>query len=205
MGRTMKILGISCSAQAGRLTWQAMQACLEAARSVSPELQTELLELAGQEINPCIDCGGCRELLTCSQDDWFAEQIPLLADPEIAGMIIGTPVYFGSMSGQCKLFLDRCLPFRRQGFLFRDRVGGVLAVGGSRNGGQETAIQAVHAAMLIQDMIVVGDGPPKAHFGATLWRDAAVGELDPEGLETARSLGRRVAELALRLGPPPEE
>jgi multimeric flavodoxin WrbA len=115
-------------------------------------------------------------------------------------MVIGTPVYMGSMSSQCKAFLDRTLPFRRLSFNFRNRVGGVLAVGGSRNGGQELAIQAVHAAMLIHDMVVAGDGPDAAHFGGILWNPGDRGiASDEDGLKTARNLGKRVAELALKL------
>jgi len=104
------------------------------------------------------------------------------------------------MTAQCKAFIDRCAMFRRNGWLFRNRVGGGLAVGGIRNGGQELTLQAVRAAMLCQDMICVSDGRPTAHFGATLYSGGEGGiEADEFGLETARNLGRRVAELAVRL------
>jgi hypothetical protein len=49
-------------------------------------------------------------------------------------------------------------------------------------------------------MIIVGDGRPTAHSGATLWNfakdDIAQDEM---GLETAKNLGRRVAEVALAI------
>ena len=58
------------------------------------------------------------------------------------------------------------------------------------------------AAMLCHDMICVGDGKPVAHFGAALWSGAEGGlAADKEGLETARNLGRRVAEIAKRVRP----
>jgi multimeric flavodoxin WrbA len=115
-------------------------------------------------------------------------------------MIIGTPVYFGSMTAQCKAFIDRCAMFRRNGWMFRNRVAGVLAVGGVRNGGQELAIQAVQAALLCHDMICVSDGQPTAHFGATVFSagDGSVGH-DDFGLQTARGLGARVGQLATML------
>ena len=116
-------------------------------------------------------------------------------------MIVATPVYMGAMSSQCKAFLDRCVMFRRNGFLFRNMVGGVIAVGGFRNGGQGVAIQQVHAVMLVQDMIVVGDGAPGSHFGGAGWSGQSEGiEGDAVGLQTVQSLGCRVAELAMRLG-----
>jgi multimeric flavodoxin WrbA len=83
--------------------------------------------------------------------------------------------------------------------MLRDKIGGVIAVGGFRHGGQETTIHAVHAAMLIQDMIIVGDGHTTFHYGGTIWSGHPEGfEKDVFGLETARYLGGRMASLASR-------
>ena len=197
----MNILGICCSPRKGQTTFKAMEVCLAAAREADGRIDTELIELAGLRIDPCVACGTCKKGLTCSIDDDFGKLIPKLADENVAGMIIGTPVYFGSMTAQCKALIDRCVMFRRNGWLFRNRVGGGLAVGGVRNGGQELTLQAVRAAMLCHDMVCVSDGRPTAHFGATVYTGGEGGvEGDDFGLETARNLGRRVAELAARLG-----
>jgi multimeric flavodoxin WrbA len=196
----MKIAGISCSPRKGKTTFYALKTCLQAVQESFPKIETTLIELSDMKINGCLACGKCMKVLECSQEDDFVKLIPILSDPELAGLIVATPVYFGSMSSQCKAFLDRCVMFRRNGFILRDRVGGVIAVGGARSGGQELAIQAVQMAMLVQDMIVVSEGKPTAHFGATLWSSHPDGiEKDSFGLETARSLGRRVAELALKI------
>ncbi|KPJ77999.1 MAG: flavodoxin [Planctomycetes bacterium DG_20] len=196
----MKIVAISCSPRQGGTTQAALQACLEAARESEGAVDTELLELADREVQGCIACGQCREDLRCIHDDGFTEWVPLLSDREVGGIIVGTPVYFGGVTSQCKAFLDRCVMFRRNGFLFRDKVGGALAVGGVRNGGQEYALQTIHSAMLCHDMVVVSDGRPTAHFGAALWSRTETGvSADEEGLQTARNLGRRVAEVARRL------
>jgi len=159
-----------------------------------------LIELSERKINGCLACGKCMKVLECSQEDDFVKMIPTLSDSELAGLVIATPVYFGSMTSQCKAFLDRCVMFRRNGFLLRDKVGGVIAVGGVRNGGQEIAIQTVQAAMLVQDMVVVSEGRPTSHYGATLWSGHPDGiEKDTFGLETAQNLGKRVAEVAARM------
>ena len=50
-----------------------------------------------------------------------------------------------------------------------------------------------------QEMIVVGDGKPTAHTGATLVNTGDSISGDEFGLSTAQNLGRRVAEVALRL------
>ena len=196
----MKILGICCSPRKGHTTFKAMKVCLAAAREVGDKIDTELIELADKKIGPCIACDICRQGLVCGIDDDFAELISLIADKDVVGLIIGTPVYFGSMTAQCKAFLDRCVVFRRNGWLLRDKIAGVLAVGGVRHGGQELTLQALRAAMLCHDMICVGDGHPSGHFGAALYSGGENGiETDEAGLETSRNLGRRVAEVAVKL------
>jgi multimeric flavodoxin WrbA len=194
-----QIIGVCCSPRPQKTTYEAMSACLAAAGETDG-VTTRLIELAGKTINPCLDCGICKEGLSCGINDGFGEIIDAFQAPAFAGLIVGTPVYFGMMTAQCKAFLDRLVLFRRNGWMLRDKIGGVLAVGRVRNGGQELTIQAVRAAMLCHDMICVSDGRPTAHFGATLWSGAEGGlAADKEGLETARNLGRRVAEMARRL------
>jgi len=196
----MKIVGICCSPRKEKTTRYALDTCLKAVTDAFPQVSTVLIDLAEKEVGACKACGQCMKKLGCSQNDDFNELIPILSDPDIGGLIVATPVYMGAMSGQCKAFMDRCVMFRRNGFLFGDKVGGVIAVGGFRNGGQEAAIQGMHAVMLVQDMIVVGDGKPGAHFGGTLWSGHPEGiERDDAGLETVRSLGRRVTEVALKI------
>jgi len=196
----MKVVGISCSPRKGKSTFYALETCLQAAKEAASGVETILVELSERKINGCIACGKCMKVLECSQEDDFVKMIPILSDSELAALVIATPVYFGSMTSQCKAFLDRCVMFRRNGFLLRNKVGGVIAVGGVRNGGQELAIQAVQAAMLVQDMVVVSEGRPTSHYGATLWSGYPDGiEKDAFGLETARNLGKRVAEVAGRM------
>ncbi len=199
----MKVVGISCSPRKGKSTFYALETCLQAAKEAASGVETILIELSEMKINGCIACGKCMKVLECSQEDDFPKMIPILSGSELAGLsalVIATPVYFGSMTSQCKAFLDRCVMFRRNGFLMRNKVGGVIAVGGVRNGGQELAIQAVQAAMLVQDMVVVSEGRPTSHYGATLWSGYPDGiEKDAFGLETARNLGKRVAEVAGRM------
>ena len=196
----MKVVGISCSPRKGKSTFYALETCLQAAKEAASGVETILVELSEMKINGCIACGKCMKVLECSQEDDFVKMIPILSDSELAALVIATPVYFGSMTSQCKAFLDRCVMFRRNGFLLRNKVGGVIAVGGVRNGGQELAIQAVQAAMLVQDMVVVSEGRPTSHYGATLWSGYPDGiEKDAFGLETARNLGKRVVEVAGRM------
>ena len=196
----MKIVGISCSPRKGKITKFALETCLQAVKETAPDVEIMVIDLSELKVNGCIACGKCMKVLECSQEDDFAKMIPILSDPALAGLVVATPVYLGSMTSQCKAFLDRCVMFRRNGFLLRDKVGGVIAVGGARNGGQELTIQSVHAAMLVQDMVVVSEGKPTSHYGATLWSGHPDGiKKDTFGLETARNLGKRVAEVAVKM------
>jgi len=193
------VIGVCCSPRPQQTTYEALRVCLEAAAEVEG-VQTKLIELAGKNISPCQACGTCKNGLKCSIQDDYQEIMNAFQDPTFAGLIVGTPVYFGTMTAQCKAFLDRSVMFRRNGWMLRNKVAGVLAVGRVRNGGQELTLQAVRAALLCHDMICVSDGQPSAHFGATLWSGAEGGiSADQVGLETARNLGRRVAELAVRM------
>jgi len=124
----------------------------------------------------------------------------MLEDDTVGAIIIGTPVYLGTMTSQCKAFLDRTVVLSRNGCVLRNKAAGVLAVGGVRNGGQELTIQAVQAALFCHDMVCVSGGTKTAHFGASLVSHAQNGiECDDIGIEAARDLGRRIARLAMLL------
>ncbi|MFZ0134411.1 MAG: flavodoxin family protein [Desulfobacterales bacterium] len=196
----IKIVGVVCSPRVGQSTHYALSACFDVIRQEFEHVEPIMIDLAGMDIKPCVACGSCMTKVTCSQKDDFQKIIPVMTDPLVAGLILATPVYFGSMTAQAKAFLDRCVVFRRNKTMLRDKIGGVIAVGGFRHGGQETTIQAVHAAMLIQDMIIVGDGHATFHYGGTMWSGHPEGcEKDAFGLQTVQNLGRRVAGLAARL------
>ncbi len=192
-GKTIRIVGISCSPRKGKTTAAALKICLDAAKGVDPTITTELIELAGRNIgvydpaDPKAVQGG------------FADLIGLLSSPDVAAIVVGTPVYFGNMSSLCKAFLDHCMVFRQQSFALSGKVGGVVAVGAGRNGGQELTLQSVQAALMGQNLIIVGDGQPTSHFGATLINTKDDISQDEFGIGTAKNLGRHVAEVALKL------
>jgi len=193
----IKIVAISCSPRKGKTTATALQVCLDAAKEVSPKIETELIELAGLKINGSIAAG--IPLEEGERDD-FPALVPKLRDPKVRGIIIGTPVYFGNMSSLCKAFLERCIVLYQPDYTLRDKVGGVVAVGGSRNGGQEATIQSVQMSLHCQEMIIVGNGRPSSRIGGTVWSGAEGGVLKDEfGMTTTKALGRRVAEVALRM------
>ena len=201
--RPIKILGICCSPRKGKTTAAALRICLDAVRAVDGRIEVELIELAGRKIPGEVAAGIALEP---GERDDFPALVPKLSEPTVAGIIFGTPVYFGNMSSLCKAFLDRCIVFHKDKSL-ANKAGGVLAVGGARNGGQELTIRSVQVALMSQQMIVVGDAPPTSHWGGTVWGgNPAVNTgptpdiaRDAEGIATVKNLGRRVAEIVLQL------
>lgn len=192
----IKIIAICGSPRKGQTTATALKVCLDAAKAVAENIEVELIELAGLAINGSVAAG---LPLPEGHPDDFPKQVPKLTDPKVRGIIVGTPVYFGNMTALCKAFLDRCIVLRKD-FALSGKVAGALAVGGARNGGQELAIASVQAVLMCHEMLLVGDGRPTGHRGATLWSGCPGGiEKDEFGLSTAKNLGRRVAEVALRL------
>jgi NAD(P)H dehydrogenase (quinone) len=109
-----------------------------------------------------------------------------------AGIVAGSPVYFGLMAADLKRVFDEFVGARKQ---MENKVGGAFVSSGFWAGGNETALISILQCMLIYGMIVVGD-PISAtgHYGA-----AAVAAPDEKSADTARKLGARVAELCKRL------
>ena len=104
------------------------------------------------------------------------------------GLIVGSPVYFGTMAAQLKLVLDEFVGVRKK---MENKVGAAFSTAGDASGGKETTMMSIIQALLIYGMIIVGD-PMSAtgHYGT-----ACVGAPDDAVRQNGQRLGRRVAEL----------
>ena len=122
----------------------------------------------------------------------------MLYSRNLCAMIIGSPSYYRSMSSLCKAFLEKLAVFREPTMRLADVPVGALSVASNRNGGQELVIEQILTVMLCHEAMLVG-GKPKAHQGATLW-NAYKDDItqDEFGMESAKNLGIRVAEAALK-------
>jgi multimeric flavodoxin WrbA len=187
-GGPIKILGVSCSPRKGMTTAKAVQAALDAAKGTDPRIQVEMIDLGGLAI--------AGHSPTPIKDD-FTALLPKLQDPALGGLIIGSPSYFRGMSSLCKAFIERCAPLRDPKMLLANKPVGVVAVGAFRYGGQEMTIEQIQAAMLCFGMVAVGGNAP-AFQGATVLSTKDDISTDELGLDTAKKLGARVAELAVK-------
>jgi len=196
--KAVRIVGVSCSPREGKTTATGVKTALDAAKRVSPRIEVELLDLGGLEISGWV--GGAKPTdPNLAKDDFDLYLLPKLRDRVPDGLIIGSPVYFRTMSALCKAFLERLAVLRSPKLLLADKPVGVLAVGAYRNGGQELIISEIQAAMLCHEVMLVG-GKPSAHQGATLWNayDDDITK-DEFGMDSAKRLGIRVAEAALHI------
>jgi len=189
------VLGVSCSPRKGKTTATAMTAALEAAGKVDPRITTKLIDLGGLTIT---GSDGSSSSAAVNVADDFNDILEDFEKPNLGGLMIGSPCYFRSMSSLCKAFLERLAVLREPALQLADLPVGALSVGAYRNGGQELVIEQILTVMLCHECMLVG-GKPKAHQGATLW-NAYKDDItqDEFGMESARNLGIRVAEAALK-------
>lgn len=190
----MLIVGLNGSPNSKGNTDFLLDKALNAAKDLGAEI--ELIEVSsGLEAIEEPYCTACSQPCSkaCYEGTKLEEQYELLSKAD--GVIIGSPVYFGTVSAQLKAFWDMTRDLRGQNSLL-NTVGGAITVGAARFGGQETTIKAVHDLMLVQGMIVIGDGDSESdagHQGAAGQRKAAE---DENAQKRAETVGRRVVKVA---------
>lgn len=68
----------------------------------------EKIFIAHKNIKYCNGCGVCNNTHKCVINDDMQDILPKLVDTDV--IVLATPVYFYSMDGQMKTFIDRCVP-----------------------------------------------------------------------------------------------
>jgi multimeric flavodoxin WrbA len=185
----MNILGISGSPNESGNTAYAVRYALEIVET--EKMNARYISLAKKEIHPCIGCWKCSETRKCQFDDDMDEIIDGMQWCD--GLIIGSPVYFGLITGQVKVMMDRCVVLRcSEPFEMNGKVGAGIACGAFRNGGQELTLQCIHTFMLQQNMRVINDGLPYSHSGATIVGNAKDDKL---GMQTVENLAHNIASM----------
>ncbi|NOR85951.1 flavodoxin family protein [archaeon] len=159
-------------------------------------IKTELIHLGKLNIKPCNVCNACIKQGKCIIDDDYNKISEKIKDAD--GIIMSSPVYFGGVSAQLKAFMDRTRHLRREDAL-TDKITGAIAVGASRNGGQETTIQQIHNFFLIHGAIIVGDEKTR-HYGGT-GQASKLEDIknDNHAIETSKNLGAHIAKVVLKL------
>jgi multimeric flavodoxin WrbA len=188
----MKVLLISGSPKAEGNTALLMEECRKAI--VERGVEAEIVSFAEMKIEACIACAKCAPHGECSRNDGLNQIIQKLRSAD--GLIVGTPVYFGTARGDVMNALQRIghVSMNTDKFL-AGMVGGPVAV--ARRGGQTLTLQEMLMFFLINDMIV----PGSSYWNMVFGREPGQALQDEEGVATIRHFAGNVAELVKKLHP----
>lgn len=179
----MKILGIVCSPRIGGNTELLVKEALNEAEKNGAEV--EILRINDMHIQPCDGCESCHQTGECYIRDDMQKIYDKLLSAD--GIVLGTPVYLWSVTGQAKIFMDRTYALRYPNHQLKNKVCGAIVVAGRR--GCMSALSLINNFFLGQDMLPVGLGI--AGYGTQK------GEVlkDERSVNGAKSLGRQMTEL----------
>lgn len=149
-------------------------------------------------------------VIEASQDE-IPEQGPLYATLEdlkkCAGLIIGSPSYFGNMSASLKYFIDSTTPVWLSGALI-NKPAAVFTSSSSYHGGQESVLLSMMQPLLHHGMLLTGIPYSETTLNTTTTGGTPYGASHITGMNhdlpfsddeknLAKALGKRVAEVAL--------
>ena len=82
---SVKIIGIAGSLRKGKTTYKAVELALESAKTISPAIATELIELSGLNLDPYIAVGS----KSSDRPDDFPAVHEKLVAPNVFGILMG--------------------------------------------------------------------------------------------------------------------
>ena len=146
-------------------------------------IETELVQVGTKNIRGCIACGTCEKNGKCVFDDLVNEVAPKFEAAD--GLVIGSPVYYGSPNGNLLSFLDRL--FYSTSFSKHMKVG--ASVVSCRRGGNTASFDVLNKYFTISSMPVAS---------STYWNQVhgfTAGDVkkDLEGLQVMRNLARNMS------------
>lgn len=154
-------------------------------------IESERIEVGRAVLHSCTACRAChnrKNRLCVHMGDLVNEVLEKLYAAE--GLLVGSPVHFGGISGALKSFLDRAFfVATANNHLFRHKVGaGVVAV---RRGGEMAALDQIHNYFTTSEMFV----PSGNYWGLVFGRFPGEAALDDEGMQCMEILGENMAWL----------
>jgi multimeric flavodoxin WrbA len=90
-------------------TASMLQKIAEGAGSVSSEIEVKTVRLYGLDYKGCMSCMACKIKGKASNVCKFKDALtPILEEiAEADGLVLGSPIYFGDVTGQMRTFLER--------------------------------------------------------------------------------------------------
>lgn len=105
---------------------------------------------------------------------------------EYDGIVVGSPVYYGTMAAEIKKLFDDSVKFHGK---LDGKIGAAFSSSANIAGGNETTILDILAVMLIHGMIIQGD-PKGDHYGSV-----SISTPDERTKLNAVRQGQRIAKL----------
>jgi multimeric flavodoxin WrbA len=191
--RKMKVVAFNGSARKDGNTAVLLKRVLSVLEAEG--IETELIQLAGEQIHGCTACRACFEtknqrcVITDDNVNVYIQKM-LAAD----GVILGSPTYFGMMSPEMKALIDRAgFVCRATPDALKYKVGAAVAV--ARRAGALTTFDVLNHFFLINQMIV----PGSSYWNIGMANRKGEVDKDEEALKTMDDLGKNMAWLIKKI------
>lgn len=158
-------------------------------------IETELVPLAGKNLQGCIACYKCFENKNqrCAvEKDEMNEYIEKMIEAD--GILLGSPTYFADVTANMKALIERCgMVSRANGDMFKRKAG--AAVVAVRRAGASHVFSSLNFFFLIGQMII----PGSSYWNIAIGREPGEVGNDQEGMLTMVNLGKNMAWLLKKL------
>ncbi len=148
-------------------------------------VETQTIRVGNNAIRGCIACGSCFKKGKCAFDDGVNEAAEILKESD--GLVVASPVYYGSANGTIVSFLDRL--FYSSHFDKTMKVGASVVL--ARRGGLSATFDELNKYFTISGMPVASSRYWNSAHGAAPGEAAK----DGEGLQVMRTLARNMVFL----------
>ncbi len=148
-------------------------------------VETQTIRVGNKAIRGCIACGSCFKKGKCAFDDGVNEAAEILKESD--GLVVASPVYYGSANGTIVSFLDRL--FYSSHFDKTMKVGASVVL--ARRGGLSATFDELNKYFTISGMPVASSQYWNSAHGAAPGEAAK----DGEGLQVMRTLARNMVFL----------
>ena len=166
----MKVLLINGSRRKSGCTYTALKEVADVLES--EKISTEIIHVGIDAVNGNIDKA--------------VKETAAMLD-EVDGIVLGSPVYYASPSGEIQVFLDRL--FYIHGDKLKHKPGAVVA--SARRAGTTAALDVLNKYLMINEMPVVSS----QYWTMVQGNSPEEVRQDAEGMQTMRILGKNMAWL----------
>ncbi len=192
-----KIIGIVGSPRKGATEYVVTKALDEIVKTY--DVETEIITLKNKTISPCIHCNYCRNNQSdCMLKDDGNDVVNrlVLAD----GFIFASPVYGMMPTPQIVALFSRMRPlFTRRPNPLDGTFGVAIAIGGTRNGGQEKTVDALIHLMCARSINIVSN-EIGFYSGGYVWskdQKEKGAEEDERGMESVFQLAKKLGRVVI--------